>query len=433
MLNHIRIMLQIKDKNITFLDVTEEEIKGQLTNVVHATLSPEMRSCPECGCTKMGVNGNHQFVKNGKKVTTIRLAAFNYIPTVMKLAKQRYHCRECHHHWTAQTSLVAPNCFISRHIRLEIARLLKERIAMTLIAKLCFVSSNTVIRELHQFKKYLPNKQTLVLPKVLMVDEFRSHAKKEQSMSFICADAETGNLVDILPDRRLDNLVPYFKESPYTQEVEFLVSDMNAAYYQLIPKVFKNAKLIIDRFHVIKHINTAFNSFRALEAKRLISRGGQSATRGRKIKSNWKRLIKNRQNIDISEYKTWRSFRAPKYPYLTEAMVIDRLLSYSEPLKEAYQVFHDITDAFREKDADLFFDTIRSMPDKLNPEFRHTIQNLENQEVGIRNGLIYPYSNGKIEAKNTHIKTLKRVSYGFRSYDNMRTRIFLMNGLIKIK
>ena len=47
LLNHIRIMLQIKDKNITFLDVTEEEIKGQLTNVVHATLSPEMRSCPE--------------------------------------------------------------------------------------------------------------------------------------------------------------------------------------------------------------------------------------------------------------------------------------------------------------------------------------------------------------------------------------------------
>jgi len=60
-------------------------------------------------------------------------------------------------------------------------------------------------------------------------------------MSFICADGETGNLVDVLPDRRLDNLVPYFKESPYTQEVEFLVSDMNAAYYQLIPKVFKNA------------------------------------------------------------------------------------------------------------------------------------------------------------------------------------------------
>lgn len=99
-------------------------------------------------------------------------------------------------------------------------------------------------------------------------------------------------------------------------------------------------------------------------------------------------MIKNRQNIDISEYKTWRSFRAPKYPYLTEAMVIDRLLSYSEPLKEVYQVFHDITNAFREKDAGLFFDIIRSMSDKINPEFRHAIQNLDNHEVDIRNGLI---------------------------------------------
>ncbi|HIZ53195.1 MAG TPA: transposase family protein [Candidatus Enterococcus avicola] len=106
MLNHIRIMLQIKDKNITFSGVTEEEIKGQLTNVIHATLSPELRSCPKNGCKNDSVNGKQTFVKNGKKITTIRLAPFNYIPTVMKLEKQRYYCRECNHHWTADTSLV---------------------------------------------------------------------------------------------------------------------------------------------------------------------------------------------------------------------------------------------------------------------------------------------------------------------------------------
>ncbi|MFI3604830.1 transposase, partial [Vagococcus fluvialis] len=54
-------------------------------------------------------------------------------------------------------------------------------------------------------------------------------------------------------------------------------------------------------------------------------------------------------------------------------------------------------------------------------------------EEGIRNALKYNFSNGKIEAKNTHIKTLKRVSYGFNSFTNMRIRIFLINGLIKIK
>ena len=116
MLNHIRTMLQIKDENITFFDVTEKTIKRQLTTVVHASLSDEPRACPSCGCTKEGAHGRHQFVKNGKKITTIRMEPFNDIPLVLKLAKQRFHCRECEHHWTAQTSLVDPGCIISRHI-----------------------------------------------------------------------------------------------------------------------------------------------------------------------------------------------------------------------------------------------------------------------------------------------------------------------------
>ncbi|TNX04215.1 ISL3 family transposase, partial [Enterococcus faecium] len=41
-----------------------------------------------------------------------------------------------------------------------------------------------------------------------------------------------------------------------------------------------------------------------------------------------------RANINHYEYKTWKSFRAPKYPFLTEAMMIDRLLEFSPPLNE---------------------------------------------------------------------------------------------------
>ena len=35
--------------------------------------------------------------------------------------------------------------------------------------------------------------------------------------------------------------------------------------------------------------------------------------------------------------------------------------------------------------------------------------------------LVIYYSNGKIEAKNAHIKTLKQLFYGFKSFDNMRS------------
>ena len=94
--------------------------------------------------------------------------------------------------------------------------------------------------------------------------------------------------------------------------------------------------------------------------------------------------------------------------------------------------FH-LADAFRDKDHILFFDLLKHLPESLNEEFRKKLQNLLKYEEGIRNAMIYPYSNGKIEAKNTHIKTLKRVSYGFKSFENMKIRIYMINHLIEVK
>ena len=87
----------------------------------------------------------------------------------------------------------------------------------------------------------------------------------------------------------------------------------------------------------------------------------------------------------------------------------------------------------RDKDPDLFFSLLAELPETLDDSFREKLQNLLTYEEGITNAMIYPYTNGKIEAKNTHIKTMKRVSYGFKSFENMRIRIFLINQLINVR
>ena len=263
-----------------------------------------------------------------------------------------------------------------------------------------------------------------------MVDEFRSHASIEDKMSFICADGESGELIDILPTRKLSRLTSYFLSCTNPDEVEYLVTDMNTSYFQLTKNVLPNAKVVIDRFHIIKHINQAFNEFRVREVKELHRLDRH--TEAEKLKKNWRFLLKNRQTINHYEYKTWRSFRAPKYPLLTEAMMIDRLLDFSAPLKEGYTYFHELAETFRNKDPESFFTLLKNLPERLDESFRKKLQNLVSHEEGIHNAMIYPYSNGKIEAKNTHIKTMKRVSYGFKSFENMKIRIFLMNQLIKV-
>ncbi|WP_143352227.1 transposase, partial [Enterococcus faecium] len=51
---------------------------------------------------------------------------------------------------------------------------------------------------------------------------------------------------------------------------------------------------------------------------------------------------------------------------------------------------------------------------------REKLQNLLTYEEGITNAMIYPYKKKKKKKKKKKIKTMKRVSYGFKSFENMR-------------
>ena len=427
----IKKMLRLVDKNLTITEVTYETFQKKNTLIIDAVLSPPPCACKNCGSSVFDSFGKSIVVKNGKKKTMIRFDQYNHMPMVMRLKKQRYTCKNCRSQWTAQSYFVRPRHSIANYVRFKMISLLTEKVSLSLIAKICQVSLTTVIRTLKELKCYLPTSSKRILPRVLMVDEFRSHTCMEDKMSFICADGESGKLIDILPTRKLPYLTNYFRKCTNPEAVEYLVTDMNAAYFQLTKRVLPNAKLVIDRFHVVKHMNQAFNDLRISEMKELREVG--HSREAEKLKKNWRFLLKNRENINHYEYKTWRSFRTPKYPLLTEAMMIDRLLAFSTPLKEAYTVFHELTEAFRHKDSILFFSLLKELPEALDDRFRAKLQNLLSYEEGITNALIYPYSNGKIEAKNTHIKTIKRVAYGFKSFENMKIRIFLINQLINVK
>ena len=49
------------------------------------------------------------------------------------------------------------------------------------------------------------------------------------------------------------------------------------------------------------------------------------------------------------------------------------------------------------------------------------------------NGVKYEYSNGTLEGVNNKIKLVKRVSYGYNSFDNFRLRILIISRLFVSK
>ncbi|WP_240815226.1 transposase [Enterococcus faecium] len=93
-------------------------------------------------------------------------------------------------------------------------------------------------------------------------------------MSFIYLDGETGKLMMFCPTRKITLPInKLFLRLYQSRKVEFLVTDMNAAYFQLTKRVLPNAKVVIDRFHIVKHMNQAFNELRIREMNELRKAG----------------------------------------------------------------------------------------------------------------------------------------------------------------
>ncbi|OSP57249.1 hypothetical protein EFP6CTSP_20505 [Enterococcus faecium] len=86
------------------------------------------------------------------------------------------------------------------------------------------------------------------------MDEFRSLKIKSVPTPFLYG-WRYWKLLDILLHGR-KALVSYFMqfERRARLKVKVIVTDMNVSYASLIKECFPKAKLVVDRFHIVKHL-----------------------------------------------------------------------------------------------------------------------------------------------------------------------------------
>ena len=90
----IKKMFGIKDPNIILEDIPVEFEK--LNQINHMIIQGKLTYTPRC-CVNCGVlNQSHQdIIKNGTKVSTIKLTHINFQPILLRLKKQRFLCKHC--------------------------------------------------------------------------------------------------------------------------------------------------------------------------------------------------------------------------------------------------------------------------------------------------------------------------------------------------
>ena len=225
-------------------------------------------------------------------------------------------------------------------------------------------------------------------------------------------DGETHDVVDILECRHKHALCEYFKKFPKEQldNVNYFVTDLWETYKDIAFTYFRKAKIIADHFHWIRYACNALDRIRI------------------EVQSNLPKI--ERKYFKHSRYLLLSrkcKIKEERYDELENI-----LINYSEKLRIAYREKEELLDILCSKeDSNIKINRFKQWIDRnINSDISQLCEcakTYQNWYVEIKHSLEVPYSNGATEGFNNKIKTLKRVSFGMRSFKNFKARIMLLN------
>ena len=138
------------------------------------------------------------------------------------------------------------------------------------------------------------------------------------------------------------------------------------------------------------------------------------------LKRYWKLIQQDSRKLSDKRF-----YRPTFRSHLTNKEILEKLLSYSQELRQYYDLYQLLLFHFQEKQANHFFDLIEEAISCVNPIFQTVFKTFLKDKDKIMNSLELPYSNAKLEATNNLIKVIKRNAFGFRNFENFKTRILI--------
>lgn len=192
------------------------------------------------------------------------------------------------------------------------------------------------------------------------------------------------------------------------KEIKYVCSDMWKPYLKVIAKKAPQALNILDRFHIVAHLNKAVDKVRIEEMKTL-----KKEKKGEILKNSKYCFLKNpcnltsKQNAKLKDLLTYKLKSVRAYQ-----------------LKESFQYFWDIEQPLW---ATWFLKKwcSRAMRSRLEP-IKTFVKMIRNHQPLILNYFKAKkaFNSGVVEGLNRKVNLTTRKSYGFKSFDVLKIALF---------
>jgi transposase len=372
---------------------------GQVIFTIHQ--EPEKCRCPSCG--------SPQVQSRGRVERRFRTLPIGSRATFVDLAIPRVECQACGVVRQVKVPFADPRrSYTSSFERyaLELGRHMTIRDVAKHLGVSWDVIKDIQKRDLsHRFAK--PKLKHL---RHIAIDEI-AVAKGHRYLTIVM-DLESGAVVFVGDGKGAAALKPFWKRLHGSKaKIEAVAMDMSPAYREAVSTNLPKAKIVFDRFHVMKLFNEKLSELRCELHREATDKLQKKVLKG----TRWL-LLKASENLDEKKDEKSR---------LKEALALNQSLAAAYYLKEDLRQFWEQPGKHF---ATVFLDGwIKRAATSGIKVLQQMAQTLAAHRSGLLNYYDAMITSGPMEGTNNKIKTMKRQAYGFRDLEFFKLKILALH------
>jgi len=355
-------------------------------------------SCPHCG-------GNQLRLKD-RRMRVLRHESWGVRRSLLELESRKWRCLSCQRSFWQRFPGILTRRRATEPFRRSVCQKHYDGISRSRLAKRERISSATIERWFGNYLRLLAaERASPVCPQILGIDEHFFTRRLGYATTF--CDLKNRSVYDVVAGRSEKSLEGYLEKLEGKHLVKVVCMDLAAVYRALVRKHFPQARIVADRFHVIRLINHHFLAcWKELDPVGSKNRGLLSLMR------RHRHHLKPEQHARLSQYLRENPAMERIYQFKQKLcyLLLEKRLNQNKCRELAPKLLWMITQ-------------LRQQP---LPQMVQLGNTLHSWREEIATMWRFTRNNGITEGFHTKMEVLQRQAYGFRNFNNYRLRVKVM-------
>jgi len=382
------VLLGLPDYEVTAVD----EVGGEIRISVRFT---GQICCPHCGEEKLR--------PKDRRTRRPRHESWGVRHCVLELETRKWLCRSCGRSFWQRFPGIQPRLRATEPFRRSLCQKHFDGISRRRLGQRERISSATVERWFLWYLGRLSGERTSrTCPQILGIDEHFFTRRHGYATTF--CDLKNRKIHDVVLGRSEASLERYLHRLEGKELVQLVCMDLAVGYRALVRKHFPQAKIVADRFHVIRAVNHHFLAcWKQIDPAGAKNRGLVSLMR------------RHRHNLSIPQHERLAA-------YLSQTPALEAIYRFKQRL--CYCLLEKARNPKRcQKLARRFLTDVGALRGCGFAPLVQLGQTLYAWREEIACMWRFTRNNGITEGFHTKMEVLQRQAYGFRNFQNYRLRV----------